>query len=188
MFSANYEAALVFAAQAHRQQLRKGTTIPYLTHTVHVSVILLRYGFAEEVVIAGLLHDVLEDCGVTRETLAANFGAKVADLVVAVSKPAGDLSWEASRAALLAQVEVAGQAAAALKAADTLHNVQSLLHDLKQEGPTVWQRFKRGKPAFVGYYQAVGAQAEKKLGDHPLVAELAIAVAELAASVEEPYP
>jgi (p)ppGpp synthase/HD superfamily hydrolase len=66
-FSARYDAALVLAARAHRDQVRKGTDIPYIAHPAHVSVILIRHGFGEELAIAGLLHDVVEDCGVLIE-------------------------------------------------------------------------------------------------------------------------
>jgi (p)ppGpp synthase/HD superfamily hydrolase len=183
-FSERYDAALAFAARAHRDQLRKGTDIPYITHVVHVSTILLRHGFDEDLAIAGLLHDVIEDCGVSPETVAAEFGAEVARLVVAVSKPPGDLEWEAAKTAKLDQIAAGGPAVAALKAADAIHNAHSVSHDLRRLGPIIWERFKRGPEPTLGYYTAILTRVRGWLGDHPIFAELAATVAELDQSIK----
>lgn len=174
-YSPRYEAALVLAVRAHQHQYRKGTETPYIVHVVHVSTILLRYGFSEEVVLAGLLHDVIEDCGVEAEEIAEQFGDTVANLVVAVSKPP-DLSWEDSRAAMVAHLETAGTDVAALKAADTLHNAQSILQDVRRDGPAVWGRFKRGAEPTLRYYRGVVDGVRRWLGTHALAEELATAV------------
>jgi (p)ppGpp synthase/HD superfamily hydrolase len=65
-----YSKALLFAEQAHRGQVRKGTEVPYITHPVGVSALLAQHGCSEDAVIAGLLHDVLEDTPTTLEDLA----------------------------------------------------------------------------------------------------------------------
>ena len=70
-FSPRYDAALALAARAHRDQVRKSTDLPYITHVVHVSVILIHHGFGEDLAIAGLLHDVVEDCDVPLAAIAA---------------------------------------------------------------------------------------------------------------------
>src|SRR5262245_24388558 len=85
-FSPRYDAALALAARAHRSQLRKGTDLPYIAHPVHVSLILIRHGFGEDLAIAGLLHDVVEDTDVPLYRIAAEFGDEVAGLVAAVSE------------------------------------------------------------------------------------------------------
>lgn len=75
-FEERYEQALRIAAVVHAEDVRKGTRIPYITHVVHVSRLLQEYGASEAIVLAGLLHDVLEDAddnAVTRERLAAVF-------------------------------------------------------------------------------------------------------------------
>jgi (p)ppGpp synthase/HD superfamily hydrolase len=181
MYSQRYDAALTLAAQAHQGQMRKGTDVPYIVHVVHVSLILQRYGFDEDITIAGLLHDVIEDTGTSRETIAAAFGERVAALVSILTKPGGQLSWEENRAAIIAQLEQSGPDAAAIKAADTLHNVRSLLHDIQASGPDVWQRFKRGPALTLGYYRRVVTSVQHMLGDHPLCRELAQAMDELEA-------
>ncbi|HMO56260.1 MAG TPA: HD domain-containing protein [Roseiflexaceae bacterium] len=188
--SARYDAALQLAAIAHRHQVRKATHIPYITHPVHVSIILLRHGFHEELAIAGLLHDVVEDCDMTIAELQAEFGEVVARLVEAVSEQkqaAGvERSWEARKAEKLAHMRNGDADVAALKAADALHNAWSIRHDLAELGPVVWQRFKRGAAPSVGYYREIAAIAREKLGAHTLVVELEAMVASLAQAAQLP--
>jgi (p)ppGpp synthase/HD superfamily hydrolase len=97
-FSARYDAALTLAAIAHRDQVRKGTDIPYIAHPFHVSLILIRHGFGEDLAVAGLLHDVVEDTDVPLERIAAEFGDDVARLIAAVSETktaeGAELPWE----------------------------------------------------------------------------------------------
>lgn len=187
-FSPRYEQALQFAARAHRQQVRKGTDIPYIAHTVHVSVILLRHGFNEDVVIAGVLHDVVEDCGVAPHELAALFGAKVARLVEAVSERkqngGSERSWEERKTEAIVHLRNGDPEIAALKAADALHNIHSIIADLALVGAAVWQRFKRGPDQMLWYYREILAAVRGILGDHPIVAELARAIADLEHAVQ----
>ncbi len=182
-FSARYDAALAFAARAHRNQQRKGTDVPYVTHPVHVSVLLIRHGFDEEIAIAALLHDVVEDCGVPIQRIEAEFGVGVARLVDAVTERKGDggagLRWEARKAASLARLRGAGADVAALKAADALHNVRALATDIGNHGPAVWERFKRGVEPSLWYYREVLGVARAALGEHALLDELAAAIEDL---------
>lgn len=182
-FSRQYEQALQFAARAHRQQVRKGTDIPYIVHAVHVSVILLRYGFSEDVVIAGVLHDVVEDCDIAPPELEALFGAEVARLVEAVSERkrvgGAERSWEERKTEAIASLRNGDSKIAALKAADALHNIHSIITDLGLVGAAVWQRFKRGPDQMLWYYCEILAAVRGALGDHPIVVELARAIADL---------
>jgi (p)ppGpp synthase/HD superfamily hydrolase len=182
-FSPRYDAALALAARAHREQLRKGTDLPYIAHPVHVSVILIRHGFGEDLAIAGLLHDVVEDTDTSLTLIAAEFGDDLARLVEAVSETkaanGAELPWEQRKAEKLAHLHSAGPDVAALKAADAIHNLRSISADLRNAGPAVWERFKRGPEPTLGYYYAILDSVRSKLGTHPIVAELADAVAEL---------
>lgn len=188
-FSLRYDAALALAARAHRNQLRKGTDLPYFAHPVHVSVLLIRHGFGEELAIAGLLHDVVEDCDVPIETIAAAFGCEVARLVAAVSETkaadGAELPWEQRKAEKLAHLRAAGPDVAALKAADAIHNIQSIIRDLGASGPALWARFKRGPGPTLGYYRDIRDGVSAKLGNHPIAAELVAAVADLERAVAE---
>ncbi|GAB4216087.1 MAG: HD domain-containing protein [Roseiflexaceae bacterium] len=183
-FSPRYDAALALAAKAHNKQLRKGSDTPYIAHVVHVSVLLIRHGFSEDLAIAGLLHDAVEDSDLAPEELVATFGAEVARLVVAVSerKLADGVPrpWEERKAEKMALLRAGGPDVAALKAADALHNVRSTVADLRREGPGVWGRFRASPQQTMGYYRAILVAVQAQL-DHPIVAELAAAVAELEA-------
>jgi (p)ppGpp synthase/HD superfamily hydrolase len=116
--------------------------------------------------------------------IAAEFGDQVARLVEAVSetKAAGgaELPWEQRKAEKLAHLRAGGPDVAALKAADAIHNARSIAADFGLVGPAVWGRFKRGADQTVWYYREILDGVRAKLGDHPIVVELAAAVEELA--------
>jgi (p)ppGpp synthase/HD superfamily hydrolase len=176
-YSAQYEAALRLAAKEHRRQNRKGTDVPYITHPMHVSVILARYGFPEPVVIAGLLHDVVEDQNYPLHRIEAAFGPDVAEMVAALSEQKHDQHgsarpWKIRKREALERLWCASTGAVAVKAADVLHNARALVADLRREGPGVWDRFNSGPGPSLRYYRNVADMARERLGDHPLVAEL----------------
>jgi (p)ppGpp synthase/HD superfamily hydrolase len=185
-----YEEALRLAAMAHRLQDRKGSDVPYVTHPVHVSIILRHYGFPVELAIAGLLHDIVEDQEYPLSKIEEQFGARVAEIVDALSERKTDAqrevrSWEMRKREAIEQLRQAHPDAVAAKAADTLHNARSIALDLRQEGATVWRRFNRGPDRILRYYGQVVQLARERLGDHPLVAELARAVDDLARLAED---
>jgi (p)ppGpp synthase/HD superfamily hydrolase len=183
-YSERFEAALTLAAQAHRHQDRKAGDVPYIVHPVHVSTILLRYGFAEDVVLAGLLHDVVEDGDVPLAVIDAEFGPEVGRLVAAVTerklKAGVERPWEDRKKELLAQVGAASFGAVAIKAADALHSARALARDLQECGPSLWSCFSRGPEPSLRYYRQIAALAAERLGQHPLAEELAGAVQDLA--------
>src|SRR5262245_30553630 len=90
------KSAFDWAAVWHKDQLRKypEVCVPYMSHVAGVAAILARHGFDEEIVAAGALHDVMEDCGVSHDELMQKFGSRVADLVRDVSEEDKSLSWE----------------------------------------------------------------------------------------------
>ncbi|MFN2291293.1 MAG: HD domain-containing protein [Anaerolineae bacterium] len=188
-YSDRYDAALVLAARAHRDQLRKGTDIPYVVHAFHVSAILLRYGYGEDVTIAGLLHDVVEDQGIALSRIESDFGPTVAEMVRALSEKKMEdgeaRPWEARKRELLAQIRHAGPQTAAVKAADTLHNSRRMAADLRREGPRIWRLFSRGPEQSLWYYERVLDIVREHLGTHPLVDELADAVQDLELAIAE---
>jgi (p)ppGpp synthase/HD superfamily hydrolase len=189
-YSEQYEAALRVATVAHRRQMRKGSGLPYIIHPVHVSVILLRHGFSMESVIAGLLHDVVEDQGYDLADIDGRFGARVAEMVDALSERKSDAEgvkrpWDVRKREALQQLREASREAIAVKCADTLHNAHSFVQDLRLEGSEVWRHFNRGPQSQLGYYRRILSIAEERLGDHPLVAELADAMAQLARAIDE---
>jgi (p)ppGpp synthase/HD superfamily hydrolase len=161
--------AFAFAAKHHDRQVRKGTKLPYLTHPANVAVILTRYGCSNDTVVAGILHDVIEDCvrdGYTRQMLEQRigdkFGAGVLDTVLAVTYRRHDsegveLSAEDRKADYLERLAEANEEARWVCAADKVHNASSLISDLRRtvDPETVWNRFGSGKAATAGWYRRV---------------------------------
>lgn len=168
-YSDRINHALAFAAKHHDRQVRKGTRLPYLTHPANVAIILTRYGRDEDTVVAGILHDVIEDCvreGWTREMLeeriAAKFGSDVLDTVLAVTKrlvdnDGNELDREERNADYLSRLGDAGERAHWVCAADKLHNGSSILADLRRtlDPDSVWNRFAGGREGTVRWYRAV---------------------------------
>ena len=182
-YSGRYEAALVLAARAHQDQVRKVGGDPYITHLVHVSVILLRHGFSEDVAIAGLLHDIVEDQDVPLADIEAEFGPAVAEMVDVLTeqKREGEVErpWEVRKREALARLRQGSLAAVAVKAADTLHNAHSMALGLRRDGPAIWRSLSRGPAETLWYYRSVAAIVRERLGAHPLVEELEAAIMRL---------
>ena len=192
-YSDRINHALAFAAKHHDQQVRKGTRLPYLTHPANVAIILTAYGCDETTVVAGILHDVVEDCvtkNFTREMLeqriATKFGAEVLETVLAVThRKLGDdgdeLSSEEVRQGYLLRLEDAGERARWVCAADKLHNASSILSDLRRtiQPDSVWGRFKAGKEGTVRWYRSVYDRLRELKFEAPIMPELERTVREL---------
>jgi (p)ppGpp synthase/HD superfamily hydrolase len=168
--------------------VRKGLDVPYITHVVQVSAILAQYRCSQEVVLAGLLHDVVEDTGVSIADLQRQFGPRVAALVAGVTEQkrndAGEIPWEERKAAQIAHLYEAEADVVALKAADALHNIDSIRRDLRVRGSSLWSSFKRGREAQLRYYQDIAAAVTTRLPGHGLAGELAEHVRALAEEAE----
>ena len=182
-FSPTLDRALAVSATAHRNQERKGSRVPYIIHPVHVAILLMRHDFPEEVIVAALLHDVVEDTTLTIEDIARDFGPEVARLVAAVSEQKLEgtelLPWRHRKEAQLAHLQSADRHIAAIKTADALHNLRATLADLHRQGNEVWQRFRGSQTEHLWYYESLSEVLKSKLGDHPLSHELAQAIREL---------
>jgi len=167
-----YEQALVFAAAAHRHQRRKGTDIPYISHPLAVSALVLEHGGSEDEAIAALLHDVVEDCGVTLGEISARFGTRVADIVEGCSDslspdPTTKAPWKQRKEAYLAHLEHASPSELLVSAADKLHNARCVLADFLEVGNALWNRFRTGsKDDILWYYEEI-AKVLTFLGAHP---------------------
>jgi (p)ppGpp synthase/HD superfamily hydrolase len=156
-FSLNLERALRWAAVCHRHQVRKGSDTPYVTHVMGVALVLDRLGFAEEVVIAGLLHDVVEDTPATLDEVEAGFGPAVAEIVRHCSEIKTDATghkrpWIDRKRDQLEALQQAPVEARAVVLADKLHNLVSIELDLR-EGREVWSRFNADRSQFLDYYK-----------------------------------
>jgi (p)ppGpp synthase/HD superfamily hydrolase len=168
-YSDRINHAFAFAAKHHDQQVRKGTRLPYLTHPANVAVILTSYGQDEETIVAGILHDVIEDCvrdGYTREALeqriADKFGTDVLETVLAVTHRKVDddgmeFSSDEKKTDYLTRLDRAPERARWVCAADKIHNGSAILADLRRTDfpENVWSRFSVGREGTVRWYRAV---------------------------------
>lgn len=136
------------AIAAHEGQFRKGADpVPYVVHPVHVSIVLARWGMDDHVIQAGVLHDVVEDCdGWTVERVAREFGDEVAAIVADLSEDKSR-TWEERKRHGIEHVAHMRYEAAVVKAADNLHNLQSLVASLREaeDRDAVWSRFRGGR-------------------------------------------
>lgn len=158
LLSRRVEDALRFASVAHAGQTRRGSDTPYVQHVVAVAWILDRSGFDEDVVIAGLLHDVVEDTPVTIDQVAARFGPIVAELVGHCSEVKHDANgakrpWIDRKRDHLAALADAPDEAVAVILADKLHNLSAIEYDLAL-GRDVWSSFHADRDLVLWYYRA----------------------------------
>ncbi|MDP9150203.1 MAG: HD domain-containing protein, partial [Myxococcota bacterium] len=178
--------ALDRAAVWHRDQKRKypGVDVPYVSHPAGVALLLARHGFDEEVVAAGALHDVIEDCRVSREELAALFGDRVAELVHTVSEADDSLPWEERKTRYLDRLAAAPWEAQAIGIADKIDNFLSIVVCARDHGDP-WRMFNRGRDTQMSRFEAFAAVAAL-LPPHPLVLELDAALAAVRALAPPP--
>jgi ribosomal protein S18 acetylase RimI-like enzyme len=205
----DWRSAIAFAAHHHGDDHRKGTRVPYLTHVLAV-VEALAYHYPERdaLIVAGVLHDVVEDTHATSDDVRERFGDEVADLVMAVSKDDAAMAarlgtevedlpraasgpeearalWRARREFLLHHLREPGvdPDVLRLKAADAIANLTSLLRDLRDPdvGAAVWSRFAVGRDDSLWYYTEVERAVRAGIGAEPLAARLRRVLADVAA-------
>lgn len=182
LLTERFEEALVLAAQFHAQQLRKGTTIPYIAHLLAVTSLVLENGGSEDEAIAALLHDAVEDQGGadTREKIRRLFGDNVTAIVDGCSDT--DVSpkppWRERKEQYIAHLRTASSSVRLISAADKLHNVRSVLADYRILGEALWSRFNGNKVGTLWYYRAV-TDTLREVSPSPLIDELDRTLTEL---------
>jgi (p)ppGpp synthase/HD superfamily hydrolase len=172
MYSAQIEKAIRTATKAHEGQKRRGhDKVDYISHLFSVAQILTHFNAPEEVVIAGLLHDVLEDTSYSYEQLSKEFGFKVSAIVQALTEaPQSEFhttSWEVRKQAYLESLRTSPEEVLLVSAADKIHNLSSLLDDYAIEGNTLFTKFKvkDGNPLWM--FEQVYAVIYERL-EHPI--------------------
>jgi (p)ppGpp synthase/HD superfamily hydrolase len=160
--------AMDYAREAHASQTRKGTPIPYVAHLLGVASLVLDYGGDEDQVIAGLLHDTIEDQGEHHEALIRQrFGDRVADIVLActdgtqegkaaaTTPEARRADWEQRKRRYLAHLGEAPDDALLVSGCDKLHNARAIVADLNAIGPAVFDRFTGKRDGTLWYYREI---------------------------------
>ncbi|MBK5287343.1 MAG: HD domain-containing protein [Acidimicrobiia bacterium] len=191
-----FERALSWANTLHRGQTRKGTDIPYVSHLLAVTSLVLEDGGTEEDAIAALLHDAIEDCEATllhfEKALGAELGARIYATVDACSDGLDNLdtrdetTWlERKRNYVhhLADPDIPDDVLR-VTIADKLHNARSILADLRAHGPGVWDKFNAGMSDQLWYYRSLTDTLTCRY-PRPMTSELATVVAEIGRIAEQ---
>jgi (p)ppGpp synthase/HD superfamily hydrolase len=188
--SGRFTSAVDYARHLHIER-RKGTQIPFMAHLLGVAALVMGengqvdFPVTEEMVIAALLHDAVEDHGgePRLRDIEHNFGAEVARMVEGLSDTlAEDASnkepWEERKRKYLERLRTEPREVKLISAADKLYNARSILDDYRKIGPEIWKRFKRGRDQQLWYFDAV-LKEFKASGTNRIVEELKRVVDEL---------
>jgi len=154
-----FEQALLFATRKHAGQLRKGTPAPYISHLMGVAGLVLEAGGDEDLAIAALLHDVVEDCGgkPMLQEVRRCFGKRVAHVVdgctdsYIIPKP----PWRERKEKYLRHLRTADADVHLVSAADKVHNLRHILTDYREAGDKIWERFNGKREGTLWYYRAL---------------------------------
>ncbi len=159
-YSSVIDRALRFGAEAHKNQMRKtDPAIPYFYHPASVGCVLLRAGFSEDVVAAGVLHDVVEDTERTIGDIEQMFGSRISGLVASVSEDK-KLPWLERKESYINTVLEGTHETKGISTADKLHNVRSMILAL-EEKRDIWPHFRQGKKITVGHYRHFVTEMKK---------------------------
>ncbi|MBZ5721242.1 MAG: HD domain-containing protein [Acidobacteriia bacterium] len=176
--------ALLYAVRKHNGQLRKGAGIPYIAHLLGVCALALEAGGDEELAIAALLHDVVEDCGgapVLKEVRRC-FGKRVAQVVEGCTdtdqfpKP----PWRKRKEDYLKRLRTADGDVRLVSAADKVHNARAILTDYREVGEPIWERFQGKRAGTLWYYRSLVKEFGRRKANR-LTKELKRVVTELEA-------
>jgi (p)ppGpp synthase/HD superfamily hydrolase len=179
--------AFLFAAEKHAGQTRKASTIPYIAHLVGVASLVLEAGGDEDLAVAALLHDVVEDCGGAPmlKEVRRRFGSRVAKVVDGCTdadtypKP----PWRERKEKYIRHLKTAGADTRLVSAADKLNNVRSIVSDYRVIGESVWSRFAGGREGTLWYYRTLLDVFLRRKWNR-ITRELELAVSELESLAE----
>lgn len=175
------ETALALASDLHHGQVRKGTAIPYLSHLMSVSALVLEDGGSSTEAAGALLHDAAEDQGGRRtlDLIVERCGREVGGLVEECSDSLLEVGvekapWRERKLAMITSLPTKSHGALLIIAADKLHNVRSTVADLALTGPAVWDRFKTGRVGFLWYHETLVDELQKLTPASRSCAQLAL--------------
>lgn len=180
------QKAFRYAAEKHAGQTRKQTAVPYISHLMAVASLVLEAGGDEDMAIAALLHDVVEDCGglPRLREIRKMFGPRVAKIVEGCTDSFGEpkAAWIERKKDYLRELKRADAKTRLVSASDKLHNVRTILSDYRQDGEVIWKRFSGKKDGTLWYYRALSGEYERR-GRNRITRDLALVVEELEAAV-----
>ena len=182
-----FREALVWAAELHEEQRRKGGNVPYVAHLLGVAAIVLEHGGDEDQAIGALLHDALEDQAhrMSPNEIRARFGDRVERIVEACTdgdpqeqRDRDHARWIARKEKYIAEVATKPVEALLVSMADKLHNARAILEDYREIGEALWPRFTTGRDGTLWYYRSLLAAFKPRAGNR-LWHELDRTVAEI---------
>ncbi len=182
-----FRRAFLFVAEKHAGQTRKASTIPYIAHLMGVASLVLEFGGDEDLAVAALLHDVVEDCGGAPmlSEVRRRFGRRVAKIVDGCtdSDSTPKPPWRERKETYIRHLKNADAETRLVSAADKLNNVRSILSDYREVGEEIWARFNGGREGTLWYYRAL---IEEFLRSKPgrLTREFELVVRELEAKAK----
>lgn len=162
VLSHRFNEALSYAESLHREQKRKGTDIPYVSHLLIVSSLVLENGGSEDQAIAALLHDAVEDQGgesrltEIREKYGESVAQIVADCTDAWVEPKPE--WRVRKVSYINSLQKKDASSLLVSLADKTHNAEAILQDYKEIGDALWKRFNAGKEGTLWYYGQLSEQ------------------------------
>ncbi len=187
LLGSRFEDALAYALEIHRDDVRKGTSIPYVSHLLSVCALVLEDGGDEDEAIAALLHDALEDHPeeVTRSDIEQRFGARVAELVELCTDTPAEYQggrkppWSERKAAYVEQIGSEAYPQCRVALADKLHNTRAIVMDRRRLGEAVWERFNAPRQDQLRYHRGLVEAFRAAKAPRHLVDELDSLVGEL---------
>ncbi len=198
ILSERFTRAVDYARTLHTE-FRKGTHIPYMAHLLGVASLVMGEAggpipVTEDMVIAAILHDTVEDHGGRRtlDDVEKLFGANVARMVAGLSDTLAEdhdkkEGWEERKNAYLARLRTEPEDVLVISAADKLYNAKAILDDLREIGPAVWDRFKRGPKEQLWYFHSLLEVFQARLSSR-MVGELKRVVDEIAYLAATEWP
>jgi (p)ppGpp synthase/HD superfamily hydrolase len=163
MLTERFSQALYLALQAHQNQKRKGTNIPYIAHPLGVASIALEYGADEDQAMAALLHDAIEDGGNQyAQEIRKQFGNRVADIVEGCTDGIPNASgekeaWQPRKERYLVHLKNASEDVLLVSGSDKLHNARAIVEDLVRIGSAVFERFTATQEQTLWYYDTLAS-------------------------------
>ena len=163
--------AIIFATKAHDGQMRKFSKTPYILHPLEVAAIIASMTDDQKIVAAGVLHDVIEDCGVDPAIIKEKFGARVAALVQSDSedrldpRPPAETWIERKSDSLLMLKHTKDLGVKIMWLGDKLSNMRSFYRAYKEHGNEIWQNLNQKDPAKQAWYYKTIAEYLSDLKD-----------------------
>jgi hypothetical protein len=179
VYTKKIKDAIKLAIKTHevdQKQKRKGKDVPYIIHPLTVGLILSLAGAVEDTIVAGILHDTIEDSipgnKVTKDVLEKQFGKDVSELVCSVTESDKNISWDIRKKEALDHVRTFSHKSILLKSADIISNSTELIEDYQKDGESVWRRFNAPKEKLLENLHLLIVTILRRWPENPLAKDL----------------